>query len=118
MNIPGIIVKHKNVIRKWLDIFTDDLKEGVDTRTPVDKKKLIGNTKRSEIIEIWNTLQTRVYNDTDYVKLVEYWVKGREYNYNIPNDPDGLKSGVWAGMFRRTKFDMEDKLPDYILKKR
>ena len=70
MNIPGIIVKHKNVIRKWLDIFTDDLKEGVDTRTPVDKKKLIGNTKRSEIIEIWNTLQTRVYNDTDYVKLV------------------------------------------------
>ena len=118
INIPRNLRKAKNFYRKGLDRFTDDLKEWVDSRTPVNKRVLVWDNLRSEIVDRGYELSTKVYNNNDswYLLPVENWVLWKEFNYNIPSDPDWFSKWVWAWMFKRTRFDMEDKLKDYLLK--
>lgn len=108
INSRRIMNNMKKKAYKKLDEFSDEFKNKVDEKTPENTKKLLWNTKKGKIFDLGASLHTRVYNNTEYAKYVEYGVS-RIFRYNKPKWKVFYRwEGAW--MFGRTVHEMRDKL--------
>jgi hypothetical protein len=45
---------------------------------------LLWNNKIEKAKQVWDYIIWKVYNETEYWKYVEYWVRWKSFNYHKP----------------------------------
>jgi len=108
INSNLIIQQQKEVAKNKLNTFTDEVLEKVNEYTPEKEWELLENNKRSEVIDMWDKLYSRVYNESEHAKPVEYWVWWKTYNYHKPKWQK-FYEWIWAWMYGRATLEMENK---------
>lgn len=106
IDVNSLLKQQKSKMIKKLDKFTDIVKQKIDEKTPEDTKVLLWNNERSEVIDYWDKLHSRVFNDTEYAPYIEYWV-WREFKYNKPKG-NIFYEWNWAWMYWRTRKEVKN----------
>lgn len=97
--------KMENMAEVWLN-YADNL-------IPEDTRHLLVNNKKKKLKATSNWIVTWIENKTDYAVYVEYWVKGRVYDYHKPKWAI-FYSWVWMWMYAKTKAYLEQNTKKFI----
>jgi len=66
----------------WVNESLDFMNDYAKKISPEDTWKFHKNHKIEKWVLNWNFAEWRIYNDTDYAAILEYWVKSKSYNYH------------------------------------